>query len=109
MPGGQGLVKAGGVVHGQSHRVWELVGPDPAGRASNKAACSTDDRSPPVGGKALPQLQWGGDAHELLATLEQHLASPATALGNGDEWGLVQRWLLVAVQRDNGGGDSTKR
>ena len=47
--------------------------------------------------------------HELLAALEQHLSSPATALGNGDEWGLVQRWLLVAAQRDDGGGDPTKR
>ena len=47
--------------------------------------------------------------HELLATLEQHLSSPATALNNGDEWGLVQRWLLVAAQRDDGGGDTTKR
>jgi len=47
--------------------------------------------------------------HELLAALEQHLSSPATALGNGDEWELVQRWLLVAAQRDDGGGDPTKR
>ena len=47
--------------------------------------------------------------HELLATLEQHLSSPATALNNGDEWGLVQQWLLVAAQRDGGGGDPTKR
>ncbi len=47
--------------------------------------------------------------HELLAAIEQHLASPATALDNGDEWGLVQRWLLVAAQRDDGGGDPTKR
>ena len=44
-----------------------------------------------------------------LAALEQHLSSPATALGNGDKWGLVQRWLLVAAQRDDGGGDPTKR
>ena len=28
--------------------------------------------------------------HELLAALEQHLSSPATAPDNGDEWGLVQ-------------------
>jgi hypothetical protein len=34
---------------------------------------------------------------------------PATALGNGDKWGLVQRWLLVAAQRDDGGGNPTKR
>jgi len=47
--------------------------------------------------------------HELLAALEQHLSSPATALGNGDKWGLVQRWLLVAAQRDDGGGNPTKR
>ena len=47
--------------------------------------------------------------HELLAALEQHLSSPTTALDNRDEWGLVQRWLLVVAQRDNGGGDPTKR
>ena len=47
--------------------------------------------------------------HELLAALEQHLSSPATTLGNGDEWGLVQRRLLVAAQRDDGGGNPTKR
>ena len=44
-----------------------------------------------------------------MTALEQHLSSPATALDNEDEWGLVQRWLLVAAQRDNGGGDPTKR
>ena len=27
--------------------------------------------------------------HELLATIKQHLSSPATALDNRDEWGLV--------------------
>lgn len=47
--------------------------------------------------------------HELLAAIEQHLASPVTALDNGDDWGLVQRWLMVAAQRDDGGGDPTKR
>jgi hypothetical protein len=47
--------------------------------------------------------------HKLLAALKQHLSSPDTALDNGDEWGLVQQWLLVAAQRDNGGGDPTKR
>ena len=47
--------------------------------------------------------------HELLAALEQHLSSPATALNKGDVWGLVQRWLLVAAQRDDSGGDPTKR
>ena len=47
--------------------------------------------------------------HEMLPVLKQHLASPATALDNGDEWGLVQRWLLVAAQREDGGGDPSKR
>jgi hypothetical protein len=47
--------------------------------------------------------------HELLAAIEQHLASLATALDNGDDWGLVQRWLMVAAQRDDGGGDPNKR
>ena len=47
--------------------------------------------------------------HELLAAIEQHLSSPATALNNGDKWGLVQRWLLVAAQRDDDRGDPTIR
>jgi hypothetical protein len=41
--------------------------------------------------------------HELLAALKQYLSSPATALDNKDERGLVQQWLLVAAQRDDGG------
>ncbi len=45
--------------------------------------------------------------HKLFAALEQHPTSLATALNYGDEWGLVQRWLLVVAQRDNGGGDPT--
>ena len=28
--------------------------------------------------------------HELLAEIEQHLASPDITLGNGDDWGLVK-------------------
>ena len=40
--------------------------------------------------------------HELLAEIELHLASPKTALGNGDEWGLVKKWLTVAAQTDGG-------
>jgi hypothetical protein len=47
--------------------------------------------------------------HELLAAIEQHLASDETSLDNGDNWGLVQKWLLVASQRDEGGGDPAKR
>jgi hypothetical protein len=47
--------------------------------------------------------------HELLAAIEQHLASDETSLDNGDDWGLVQKWLLVASQRDDGGGDPAKR
>jgi len=43
--------------------------------------------------------------HELLNAIKQHLASPVTSLGNGDDWGLVQNWLLVAAQKDGGGGD----
>jgi hypothetical protein len=42
--------------------------------------------------------------HELLAAAEWHLASPDTSLDNGDNWGLVQKWLLVAAQRDDGNG-----
>ena len=47
--------------------------------------------------------------HKLLAAVERHLASPDTSLDNGDDWGLVQKWLLVAAQRDEGNGDPTKR
>jgi hypothetical protein len=47
--------------------------------------------------------------HELLSALEHFLASPETSLDNGDDWGLVQRWLIVAAQRDDGGGDPAKR
>ncbi len=46
--------------------------------------------------------------HELLDAVEKHLASPATSLDNGDDWGLVQKWLLVAAQKDGGGGDPSK-
>ena len=46
--------------------------------------------------------------HELLNAIEQHLASQDTSLNNGDDWGLVQKWLLVAAQKDGGGGDITK-
>jgi len=42
--------------------------------------------------------------HELLNTIELHLASPDTTLDNGDEWGLVQKWLIAASQKDGGGG-----
>ena len=35
--------------------------------------------------------------HELLAAVDWHLASPETSLGNGDDWGLVQMWLMVAA------------
>jgi hypothetical protein len=46
--------------------------------------------------------------HELLAALETYLASPNTTLGNGNDWGLVQRWLFVAAQKDGGNGDWTR-
>ena len=38
--------------------------------------------------------------HELLQALENHLASPDTTLDNTNEWALVQKWLLVAAQKD---------
>ncbi len=46
--------------------------------------------------------------HELLNAIKNHLTSPDTELNNCDEWGLVQKWLLVASQKDGGGGDPTK-
>ncbi len=45
---------------------------------------------------------------ELLNTIKQHLASPDTSLDNGDDWGLVQKWLLMAAQKDGGGGGHLK-
>jgi hypothetical protein len=53
-----------------------------------------------IGGAVMP--------HELLDALETHLLSPETSLDNGDDWGLVQKWLLVAAQLDGGNGDATK-
>ncbi len=46
--------------------------------------------------------------YELLNAIEQHLASSDTSLDNGDDWGLVQKWLLVAAQKDGRGGDITR-
>jgi hypothetical protein len=46
--------------------------------------------------------------HKLLDAIEYHLASPDTELDNGDKWGLVQKWLLLASQKDGGGGKPTK-
>jgi hypothetical protein len=45
--------------------------------------------------------------HELLAAIEQHLASPDMDLDNGDDWGLIKKWLTVAAQTD-GGQDTAK-
>jgi hypothetical protein len=46
--------------------------------------------------------------HKLLNAIELHLASPDATLDNGDEWGLVQKWLIVASQKDGGGGGPHK-
>jgi hypothetical protein len=35
-------------------------------------------------------------------------AHDTETLDNGDDWGLVQKWLLVAAQKDGGGGDTAK-
>jgi hypothetical protein len=53
-----------------------------------------------LGGAVMP--------HELLDALETHLSGPGTLLDNGDDWGLVQKWLLVAAQKDGGNGDPNK-
>ena len=42
--------------------------------------------------------------YKLLNAIEQHLASLDTSLGNRDDWVLVQKWLLMASQKDGGGG-----
>jgi hypothetical protein len=46
--------------------------------------------------------------HKLLVALEVYLASSDTALGNGNDWGLVQKWLLVAAHKNGGNGDRTR-
>jgi hypothetical protein len=46
--------------------------------------------------------------HEFLNAIEHHLASPETSLDNGDDWGLVKKWMLVAAQKDGGGGGHRK-
>ena len=40
--------------------------------------------------------------HELLAALKQHLSSPATALDNKDEWGLVRdrKKIISGIELD---------
>jgi hypothetical protein len=53
-------------------------------------------------------LKGGVMPHKLLNEIENHLASLDTKLDNGDEWGLVQKWLLIASQKDGGGGNPTK-
>jgi hypothetical protein len=58
--------------------------------------------------KLYQGLKGGAMPHELLDAIENHLSSQDTELDNGDEWGLVQKWLLVASQKDGGGGDPTK-
>jgi hypothetical protein len=37
--------------------------------------------------------------HELLRALEEHIGSPDTTL-DGTKWGLIQKWLIVAAQKD---------
>jgi len=46
--------------------------------------------------------------HKLLNGIKLHLARLDTTLDNGDVLGLVQKWLIVASQKDGGGGDPTK-
>ena len=46
--------------------------------------------------------------HEFLNAVEHHLASPDTSLNNGDDWGVVQKWLIVAAQKDGGRGGTAK-
>ncbi len=40
--------------------------------------------------------------HELLQAMEDHLASPETAFDNRNDWGLVQKRLLITTQKDGG-------
>jgi hypothetical protein len=46
--------------------------------------------------------------HKLFNAIKQHLASPDTSLDNEDDWGLVQKWLLVVAQKNGVGGDISK-
>jgi hypothetical protein len=45
---------------------------------------------------------------ELLEALESHLGGSDTSLGNREDWGLVQKLLLVALQMDGGNGNPTR-
>ncbi len=45
--------------------------------------------------------------HKLLE-VGMHLGGNDTSLGNKDSWGLVQKWLLVALQMDGGNGNLAK-
>ena len=53
-------------------------------------------------------LKGGVMPHKLLDAIKNHLTSPDTKLNNSDKWGLVQKWLLIASQKDRGGGNPTK-
>jgi hypothetical protein len=51
--------------------------------------------------KIYYNISGGVMPHELLQALKLHLSSDETELNNGDDWGMVQKWLLVAAQTDD--------
>ncbi len=48
---------------------------------------------------ALPLRKGAIMPHKHLQVLEDHLAGPNTTLGNGNNWGLVQKWLMLPPRR----------
>ncbi len=86
-------------------KLWD---PSPQDRARVKKHVPKLIALPLRAVKLYHELKGAVMPHELLAAIKRHLASDETSLNNGDDWGLVQQWLLVASQRDDGGGDPTK-
>jgi hypothetical protein len=64
---------------------------------------------PPPSSTPLPNIFMGTMMpQELLEALGSHLGGNDTSLSNGEDWGLVQKWLLVALQMDGRNGNPTR-
>ena len=84
------------------------MGLNSTGRDTGGNQRPVDDSPPLHAAKLYHQFKGPVMPHKLLAALENFLASPETSLNNGDNWGLVQKWLIVAAQQDDSGGDLAK-
>jgi hypothetical protein len=78
------------VVCRQFVRIWQTVG--------IKFPCTI--ALPLRVAKLYHDLKGAVMPHKLLQASETHLASPETPLDNGNDWGLVQKWLLFTAQND---------